>query len=102
MVLIALVAACTPPTSAEAPAVEVQERVGGPAFLLPLVLETGVWVSTLPVDLVVTGAPPNTRVFFLGSTDVVGNASCPHQITPLCLELSNPIVVLGSDFSDAA
>jgi hypothetical protein len=102
MVLIALVAACTSPTSPEAPAVEAEERAAGPAFLLPLVLQSGPWVSTLPVDLTVTGAPPNTRVYFLASVDVVGPALCPPQTAPLCLELSNPVLLLGSDVSDAS
>lgn len=99
MVLIPLLAACSSAVP-ERPADLVQER--GAAIAVPsLILESGTWISSLQTELVATGAPANTRVYFLASADLNGAGACPAQTAPVCLALAAPIVVLGSVRADA-
>jgi hypothetical protein len=64
-----------------------------------LILTSGAWVVGFPVDLEVTGAPPNQAVVFLYGTDLVSAGACPPRLAPNCLAVASP-TLLGNDRSN--
>ncbi len=54
-----------------------------------------------PATLTVTDALPQERVYFLYSLAGTGNGPCLPQLGGLCIDLLNPVTLLGDDLADA-
>jgi hypothetical protein len=67
----------------------------------PPVLQ-GAWLLRgVPTQVRVTDLPVGANVGLVGTTTPSGPRSCPPQIAPLCLDLANPIRLLGTTRANA-
>lgn len=54
-----------------------------------------------PAALTVTGAAPGEEVWFLGSLNGIGPGACFPALGGLCLDLADPVIIIGSASADA-